>query len=144
MAIKQITPPEAHALLGRGYRYLDVRTEAEFADGHPDGAVNVPVVFPDPATGQMQANPDFVAVVTAHFPADSKLVVGCLSGRRSQMAAEMLAQAGYSDLHNMQGGFGGARDQAGRTVTPGWRDSGLPLCRGCGPESTYAGLRVGK
>ena len=144
MAIKQVTPPEAHALLGRGCRYLDVRTETEFAEGHPEGAVNIPVVFPDPATGGMHANANFVAVVAAHFPPDTKLVIGCASGRRSQMAAEMLAQAGYSDLHNMQGGFGGVRDQAGRTVTPGWRDSGLPLCGGCGPESTYAGLRGDK
>ncbi len=144
MGIRQITPSEAQELMGQGCRYVDVRTETEFAAGHPAEAINIPVVFPDPASGQMQANADFVAVVAAHFPRDAKLVIGCLSGRRSQMAAEMLAAAGYGDLHNMQGGFGGVRDQAGRVVTPGWQDSGLPLCPGCGPGSTYGELRGSK
>jgi hypothetical protein len=60
---------------------------------------------------------------------------------RSQRAAEMLAQAGYGTVVNMQGGFGGARDQMGRTVVPGWSESGLPVCRDCGPENSYAGLQ---
>ena len=28
---------------------------------------------------------------------------------------------------NVRGGFGGARDQTGRIVIPGWRDAGLPV-----------------
>ena len=141
MPIRQTTPNEAHQLLGSGYRYIDVRTEQEFANGHPAGAVNVPVVFPDRATNQMAVNPEFLAVVQAHFPKDAKLVIGCLSGGRSQRAAELLAQVGYTDLINMQGGFGGARDQTGRTVMAGWAECGLPICGSCGAESSYAGLR---
>lgn len=141
MAIRQITPEEAHRLLGSGYRYLDVRTETEFVAGHPAGAVNIPVVFPDPATGQVAPNTEFLSVVQAHFPRDAKIVVGCQSGIRSQRAAELLEQAGYRALVNMQGGFGGARDQAGRTVVPGWSQCGLPICTDCGPENSYAALR---
>lgn len=141
MAIRQVTPDEAHKLLGEGYRYIDVRTEAEFASGHPAAAMNVPVVFPDPATRQMVVNPDFVTVVAAHFPKDARIVVGCQAGGRSQRAAELLTQASYSDVVNMQGGFGGARDQTGRTVVAGWHESGLPVCKDCGPENAYAGLR---
>lgn len=141
MGIRQVTPDEAHELLAEGYRYLDVRTEGEFADGHPATAVNVPVVFPDPATRQMVMNPDFLAVVEAHFPKDANIVVGCLSGGRSQRAAELLAQAGYAHVANMQGGFGGARDQSGRTVVAGWRERGLPVCKDCGAENSYPGLR---
>jgi len=142
MAIRQVTPDEAHKLLSdEGYRYLDVRTEGEFADGHPATAVNVPVVFPDRATAQMAMNPDFLTTVEAHLPKDTKLVVGCLSGGRSQRAAELLTQAGYAHVVNMQGGFGGARDQTGRTVVAGWAERGLPVCKDCGAENSYAGLR---
>lgn len=142
MAIRQVTPDEAHKLLSdEGYRYLDVRTEGEFADGHPATAVNVPVVFPDRATGQMAMNPDFLTTVEAHLPRDTKIVVGCLSGGRSQRAAELLTQTGYTHVVNMQGGFGGARDKTGRTVVAGWAERGLPVCKDCGAENSYAGLR---
>src|SRR5512139_2346555 len=137
MPIRQITPAEAHRLLEAGYRYIDVRTEPEFAAGHPATAVNIPVAFPDPATRQMTVNPDFLRVVEAHFPKDAKIVVGCQSGARSQRAAEVLVQAGYSEVLNMQGGFGGARDQTGRSIATGWSECGLPVCRNCGAEHTY-------
>jgi rhodanese-related sulfurtransferase len=144
MAIKQIAPTEAYELIRQGYRYVDVRTEAEFSAGHPAEAVNIPVVVPDPSNGQMRLNPDFVAVIEAHFTKDKPLVIGCLSGGRSQRAAEMLATLGYTRLHNMQGGFGGARDPLGRTVAPGWQESGLPICRDCDPANAYASLRAAK
>jgi rhodanese-related sulfurtransferase len=142
--IRQASPPEAHELLQAGYRYIDVRTEKEFAAGHPVGAVNIPVVFPDPATGQMALNPEFLDVMRAHFAPDAPLVVGCQGGVRSQRAADLLVQAGYSRIVNMQGGFGGARDQQGRTVVPGWGECGLPICRDCGPDTSYAVLRTGR
>ena len=144
MAIKQVTPPDAQQLIQQGHRYLDVRTEAEFAAGHPATAVNVPVFVRDAASGQMAPNPDFLGVVERHFPKDTQIVVGCMSGMRSQRAAEMLANAGYTNLCNMQGGFGGARDQSGRTVTPGWGESGLPVCKDCGADNSYAGLLARK
>jgi rhodanese-related sulfurtransferase len=141
MAILQTTPQEAQTLLRQGHRYIDVRTEPEFAAGHPAGAVNIPVVLPDPATRQMVMNPDFVAVVEAHFAKGAQLVVGCQAGGRSQRAAELLTQAGYTHVVNMQGGFGGARDQMGRVVVPGWSACSLPVCSDCGPDNSYAGLR---
>lgn len=141
MAIKQLTPREAHDLFSQGYRYIDVRTESEFANGHPATAVNIPVVFPDPATRQMVMNPEFLAVVQAHFSKDAHIIVGCQAGARSQRAADALVQAGYSNVANMQGGFGGARDQTGRTVVPGWTECGLPLCTACDTGDSYATLR---
>ena len=45
------------------------------------------------------------------------------SGAGGGVTAELLAQAGYTTVINMQGGFGGARDQMGRTLTPGWSSS---------------------
>jgi rhodanese-related sulfurtransferase len=133
MEIAQTTPPEAYETLQRhpDAVYLDVRTAAEFEAGHPTGARNVPVVFFAPG-GQAAPNPDFVAVVERTIPRATKLIVGCQAGGRSQRACEILAQAGYTDLTNVRGGFGGARDQSGRIVVPGWREAGLPV--ETGPE----------
>ncbi len=52
MPIRQMTPREADKLVAFGYRDVDVRAEPEFAAGHPAGAVNIRIGFPDPATRQ--------------------------------------------------------------------------------------------
>ena len=129
MDIRETTPPEAYAALQADPAavYLDVRTEGEFEAGHPAGARNVPVVFFDPATRQPTPNPDFIATVERTIPRTAKLLVGCQSVGRSARACELLALAGFTDLTNVRGGFGGARDQSGRVVVPGWREAGLPV-----------------
>jgi len=141
MPINQLEPKEAHQTLqaNSDALYLDVRTEQEFAQGHPAGAINVPFVFIK-GPGQMEPNPDFVAVVEKTIPKAKKLVVGCLSGGRSQRACEALEQQGYTDLTNVRGGFGGARDASGQVVAPGWRDAGLPVSQDLGAAS-YQELR---
>lgn len=128
MAINQQRPPEAHGTLKNNpdALYLDVRTEAEFAAGHPEGAINIPVVFIK-GPGKMEVNPDFVEVAEKVLPKTRKLVVGCMAGGRSQRACEMLEEAGYTDLTNVMGGFSGQRDGSGAVVVPGWRDAGLPV-----------------
>jgi rhodanese-related sulfurtransferase len=128
MNIPQTTPPEAYDLLQQhpDAVYLDVRTAPEFEAGHPAGARHVPVVF-FAAGNQARPNPDFVPSVEAIVPRTTKLVVGCQAGRRSQRACELLRDAGYTDVTNVHGGFGGARDQTGRLIIPGWRDAGLPV-----------------
>jgi len=141
MSINQADPAQAHEILKQYPEaiYLDVRTEPEFAQGHPTGAINVPVVFIK-GPGQMEINNDFVQVVTRNLPREKKLVVGCLAGGRSQRACELLEAAGYTDLTNVRGGFGGARDASGQVVVTGWRDSGLPVSNDVG-ESGYQALR---
>lgn len=142
MTIQQTTPDEAYKLLQAGYVYIDVRTEPEFADGHPVTAVNVPIGFPDPATQQMRMNPQFLEVVTAHFGRDAKIVVGCRSGARSQRAAELLSEAGFVNVVNMQGGFTGLYDQTGHAIVLGWSKRNLPVCESCAPEHAYSHLSV--
>lgn len=141
MAIKQVEPPQAHQTLQQSSEavYVDVRTEEEFAQGHPEGAINIPVMFLRP--GQPQPNPDFLAVAEKVLPKDKKLVVGCMAGGRSQRACEILEDAGFTDLTNVRGGFGGQRDASGTVVVQGWRDAGLPVSRDLG-ESAYAALRA--
>jgi rhodanese-related sulfurtransferase len=141
MAIKEITPQQAHDVLAKDTSavYIDVRTEREFANGHPAGALNIPVAFPDPARGMM-ANPDFVSVVEKNFSKDKKIIVGCQAGPRSTAASRMLEQAGFQDVSNMLGGFGGMRDQTGAVVAPGWAASGLPVSNDNGEGVSYASL----
>jgi rhodanese-related sulfurtransferase len=141
MPIKQLKPVEAHEVLKSNPDaiYLDVRTENEFAAGHPAGAINIPVVFIK-GPGQMQINPDFVEIAEQVLPKNGALVVGCMSGGRSQRACEMLEEAGYADLTNVVGGFGGQRDATGQVVAPGWRDAGLPVSNDVG-DASYAALR---
>ena len=142
MVIKQITPPEAHEIMAKdgAVIYLDVRTVPEFTAGHPQQGINIPVVFFDQATQQPVPNPDFLLAVEANIPKDAKVIVGCQVGGRSQRAAELMAQAGYADVSNMQGGFGGSRDQTGRTIVSGWQESGLPVSTDNGEGVSYASL----
>ena len=141
MAIKQVEPSAAHQLLtgNPDATYLDVRTEEEFAQGHPAGALNIPVMFMIP--GRPQPNPEFIAVAEQVLPKGRLLVVGCLAGGRSQRACEMLEEAGYTDLRNVRGGFGGQRDASGQMAVKGWRDAGLPVSQDLG-DVAYAALRA--
>jgi rhodanese-related sulfurtransferase len=141
MAIKEITPQQAHDTLAENPDavYIDVRSEREFANGHPQGAVNIPVAFPDPGRG-MVMNSDFVKVVETNFPRDKKIIVGCQAGPRSTAAAGLLQQAGFQDVSNMLGGFGGMRDQTGNVSAPGWAASGLPVSNDNGEGVSYQSL----
>ena len=84
---------------------LDVRTPAEFAEGHIPGTVNVPL-------DQLPAR---LGELNAHKVED--IVVVCRSGVRSARAAELMATAGFSKLTNLAGG------------TMGWASSGYPIER---------------
>jgi rhodanese-related sulfurtransferase len=142
MPIKQTEPSQAYEILQSNPDaiYLDVRTEPEFAQGHPAGAINVPVVFIK-GPGQMELNGEFVDVLAKTLRREKKLVVGCLAGGRSQRACELLEAAGYTDLTNVRGGFGGARDGSGQIVVTGWRDAGLPVSTEVGDNSYQAQRR---
>lgn len=132
--IQRVSPAEAKKLLDEGYTYLDVRTEAEYAAGHPVGAHNVPVMNAGP--GGMVPNPDFMTVVQALYPKDAKLVVGCKAGGRSARAADMMTAAGYTGVVDQRAGFDG---QPGKE--PGWAPSGLPVEKATAGGS-YAELRT--
>jgi rhodanese-related sulfurtransferase len=141
MAVKDITPQQAHDVLEADKEcvYIDVRTEGEFAAGHPKGAVNIPVALPDPARG-MAVNPKFIGVAEKNFSKNKKIIVGCQAGPRSRMAVGLLEQAGYRDVSNVIGGFGGMRDPLGNIVAPGWLGMGLPVSQENGEGVSYQSL----
>jgi len=143
MAVREITPQDANERLksGQDVVYIDVRTEREFTAGHPAGAVNVPVAFADPGRG-MVMNPDFVKVVESHFPKTKEIIVGCQAGPRSNAAAGLLQEAGFQNISNMLGGFGGMRDPMGKVIAAGWSNLGLPVSDDNGEGVSYQSLKV--
>ena len=140
--VKHVTVQQAHENQAHGFTYVDVRSVPEFAEGHPAGAVNVPLLHRDPRTGQMAPNRDFLAVMQANFAPDSRLLIGCQVGGRSAQAAQVLAAAGYQDVSNVLGGYSGARDpMTGAVRSPGWTQTGLPVATEAVPGTSYEALR---
>ena len=121
MAPEEILPVEAYTrATGGEWRLVDVRSPQEFAQGHPDGAINIPIAFRGPMG--MQPNPSFVQAFRHVFPdRNQPLVLTCGNGPRSGRGCDLLAQAGYLRLANMVGGMFGAPD------VPGWEAKGLPV-----------------
>jgi rhodanese-related sulfurtransferase len=98
----------------RSTPYLDVRTPEEYGGGHAPGAVNVPLMFA--GAGGMSPNPAFLASAQAAMPDKSKpLLVGCKAGPRSGKACAALADAGYTAIMDVQGGW------------MAWEAAGLPV-----------------
>jgi len=91
-----------------------------------------------------KAGPSFeraLAVAEKVLPKGTTLFVGCLSGKRSETACQLLDQAGYTNVANVAGGFGGAKDMMGRVIQPGWSALGLPVSNDDGEGVSYASLR---
>jgi rhodanese-related sulfurtransferase len=135
---KRISPHEASAKLKEGYIYVDVRTVEEFEQGHPKGALNVPLLLS--SSGGMAPNPNFTKVMSATFSLDSKLIVGCKAGGRSLKAREVLVREGYTDVLDQRAGWDGARDAFGQISEKGWSREGLPAETLSGEGQAYAEL----
>lgn len=141
MTVERITPERALVLMeDEGFVYVDVRSVPEFEAGHPEGAYNVPWQHRG-ATG-LVANPDFLAVMTACFAKDTKLILGCQAGGRSRAAADALVAAGFTDVRDQLAGWGGARDAFGKAIEPGWMACGLPMGLVAEPGRSYDELRA--
>ena len=120
MAAKPLSPQEARDLLSSSDQvaYIDVRTVAEFAAGHPRGkVVNIPIVFHHPTTKEIYPNGSFLEVVASLYGKEVPLIIGGDDGGRSQEAAEQLQGAGYTNLCVMQAGVNGWRTQKLPTTT---------------------------
>lgn len=93
---KKITAEEAKERMDQDDKIviLDVRTEAEYEEGHVPGAI----VIPNETIGSesLKELPDL----------DQEILVYCRSGNRSAQAAKKLVEAGYTQVYD----FGGIID----------------------------------
>ncbi len=137
--VKRVSPTEGHALMrDEGFVYVDVRSEPELAGGVPSGAFHVPLLH---MTDEGVAdNREFLRVMQATFGVEDKLLIGCASGVRSLRAAALLEASGFRHVVDQRGGFSGEKDPFGRTLTPGWRDAGLPVSADVEQNRSYGAL----
>lgn len=91
-----ITAEEAKRIMDdtEGYLILDVRAQEEYDEGHIPGAVVIP-------------HTEVEARAEAELPDKEQVIlVYCRSGRRSKLAAQALADLGYTNVKE----FGGILD----------------------------------
>lgn len=138
--VTRLSPAEAHAKMkDEGFVYVDVRTEEEFAAGHPEGAYNVPLMLRGAAG--MTPNEAFLGVMERVFEKSAPIVVGCKLGNRSLRAAKALLASGFTRVVEQRAGWEGARGTFGELVEPGWSRCGLPAGSGAPEGRAYASLR---
>jgi thioredoxin len=72
---------------------LDVRTPEEFSDGHIDNAVNV------------DWNGNYFVAQAKRYDQSKPIFVYCKVGGRSSQAAAKLAELGFKEIYNLDGGY---------------------------------------
>jgi rhodanese-related sulfurtransferase len=100
-----IAAPQAAALIKdkKDLQLIDVRTAAEYAEGHLANAKLIPV----------QELPQRLAEIDKNKP----VLLYCRSGHRSGNALKILQDKGYKDAKHIEGGIGA------------WQAAGLPITR---------------
>lgn len=107
---QSVAPEEVAQRRSTGLRadLIDVRTPAEYAEVHAEGAKLAPLDKLDPQ-----------AVMSVRGgSADDPLFVICKSGGRSAKAVEKFHAAGFTNVLSVEGG------------TTAWEQAGLPVTRG--------------
>ena len=127
---------EEHKIL-----FLDVRTRAEVeVVGMPTVAdANVPyMLMAEPMTWnddwgsfKMVRNQNFLAAVKERLEEkgltrDDKVFLMCRSGGRSASAADLLSEAGFTNVFSVVDGYEGDMAKNGKRILNGWKNSDLP------------------
>jgi rhodanese-related sulfurtransferase len=93
-AITDVDVAEASQIVDEGNTViLDVRTPEEFAAGHLPDAININVESSDFATK------------VAGLDESAETLVYCRTGNRSGVATDQMAELGFTDLADLQGGI---------------------------------------
>jgi phage shock protein E len=82
----RVDGPTAESLVEQGALLLDVRTAEEYAGGHAQGALNIPV---EELSGRI-----------GELPTDRAIIVYCRSGSRSSQANTLLCDQGF-DVYDL-------------------------------------------
>jgi rhodanese-related sulfurtransferase len=93
-ATKKVDPVEFSEVIAEpGVIILDVRTPEEFNAGHIENAININV-----------ADSNFSSEVSK-LDKNATVAVYCRSANRSAVATKEMAELGFSDMYDMQGGI---------------------------------------
>jgi rhodanese-related sulfurtransferase len=93
-AIKKVDPVEFSEVIAQpGVIILDVRTPEEFNAGHIENAININV-----------ADSNFSSEVSK-LDKNATVAVYCRSANRSGVATKEMAELGFTDMYDMQGGI---------------------------------------
>jgi len=125
-----LLPSEAHAVLQAmpEARIIDVRCRAELDwVGRVPGAIEVELLtYPG-----MSPNHGFLDQLSSQIADDAVLLFICRSGGRSNQAATLMSQNGFTNCYNILEGFEGDKDENGhRGQQSGWKAAGLPWIQG--------------
>jgi rhodanese-related sulfurtransferase len=90
--INQVEPAQVKVMISQSPRpfLLDVRTPAEYKQGHVSGAELIPL--------------DELSAKMSRIPKDREVICICESGSRSSVATRQLSSLGYR-VSNMKGGM---------------------------------------
>lgn len=109
-SVKELTAKEAAALIAKppkeGLNIIDVRTPAEFASGHIEGAKNLDYFGEHLEKLLLQQNRQMPTLLY------------CGSGKRSAGALDMMQQMGFTRIYHLTDGI---RD---------WTNAGQPVVKG--------------
>jgi rhodanese-related sulfurtransferase len=123
-----LLPVEAHALMEKGAKLVDVRTDAElqYVGSVPGSEAIEWNDYPDG-----KRNPDFLEQLAGAVEKDEPVMFICRSGARSHHAAVAATQAGWREAYNVLEGFEGDKDPEGhRNTVGGWKFARLPWVQG--------------
>lgn len=103
----ELDPEDAAPMIEQGtVRVIDVRQPYEYAKGHIEGAVLVPI----------EGLYTFAqALAVQKLKWDQPILFVCAVGQRSAAASEVAAIAGHTKVYNLSGGMGG------------WAYAGFPI-----------------
>merc|ERR1711972_24161 len=92
------------ALADKRARYIDCRSEVEFAAGVVPDSINLP--YPHNGNDEIVSAEEFLENVESEdLSRDTKIFVGCKRGPRSALACEVLINAGFTDVTLVEGGI---------------------------------------
>ena len=91
--VPSISSEESQKVISdNNYRFLDVRTNGEYSDGHIPNSIHIPLQ-------DIQSRISEIEKIK-----DKKIIVYCRSGARSSMASKTLLKEGF-DVSNLTGGI---------------------------------------
>lgn len=88
-----ITPEDLNEIIdgNKDYEIIDVRSNADFNEGHIENAINIPV----------ESIRDQLSTINK----DKKIVLYCITGENAYIAQDILLNNGFKDVYNLSGGL---------------------------------------